>query len=565
MAEMETQHRKFFTPSSLNTLLLPVDDADANIDDGSADGQDDGDFEQVIGEKFHKRISVSANENMRMREVLTQMAHLAGVNVFIAEDIGGSVSFMATNRKFIDIMKDICDSANLRYFISGDSVKIENDVSMLKFYNVPFLNIQRDTQSLMSISTDIFNNGSISDTEVKSGPSAKTSAVGVSSSGAALSNNGSASVVVGSAKNDFWRELENTLKCIVGIDNKSSDDATNAPMDAYVTVHQQAGIIAAYTTQSKHEKIKKYLKLLRETSETQVLIEAKILEVCLSSEHKSGIDWHIVDGNLTTTKSFGTGELFTMGIDRNSLRAIVGFLEKFGAVKTLSSPRLTILNNHSAILKVAKNEVIYIPELQKQYGSVSNPISMDFISANIKTIPIGLVMMVQPSIDRKNNTIMLNIRPTISKIAGHMQVPSLLQSYNLQTPGGGNAAAMATNSTSSAQKIPIVDVREMDSVLKLNSGQVVVMGGLMQETSSRNRSGIPGFADTPVDWIFGSRENGTNVTELVIFLKATIVRQKNRGYHNADKKMYNTFAKDSRPLIFGAGKSEKSTDKIGKK
>jgi general secretion pathway protein D len=553
IANIEPNHQKFLTPNAFNVLSLPVDDEgtpDGDIE-SSAVSEDD-DSVAVVNEKFYRRISISANEGMQMREVLTKMAHLASVSMFIAEDIGASISFVATNRRFLDILKDICDSANLKCSINGDSVRIERDIPVLKFYTTAFLNMQRDTQSSMSISTDIFSSGSGVGTDFGSNALAntggRTSVSGVIGSSAGLSNNGSSSIVIGSAKNDFWQELENTLKCIIGTGDLGPDNTPNTT--EYVTLHRQAGVVVANTTKSKHEKIKKCLKLLKESSETQVLIEARILEVCLTNEHKSGIDWKILSkGGPKTEKFFDINELFTVGIDRTNVHAMVGFLEKFGAVKTLSSPRLTILNNYSAVLKVAKNEVIYTPELQKQYGSVSNPVSMDFISANIKTIPIGLVMVVQPSIDRKNNTIMLNIRPTISKIAGYVSVPSLLQSYNLQMASRTDAAT-AMSSTPSMQKIPIVDVREMDSVLQLRSGQVVVMGGLMQEISRRNRSNIPGFADTPIDWFFGSRENGTDVTELVIFLKATIVRRNGKMHHNADKKIYDIFANDSRPLKF---------------
>ena len=170
----------------------------------------------------------------------------------------------------------------------------------------------------------------------------------------------------------------------------------------------------------------------------------------------------------------------------------------------------TVLNNQSAVLKVAQNEVIYLPSLQRQYATVSDNRSTDFLSTTLHTIPVGLIMSVIPSVDIRNNTILLNLRP---------------------------------NQT---QKIPIVDVREFDSVLRLQSGQVVVMGGLMQETSHNNRNGLPGLSETDV--LFGAREKGTDVTELVIFLKATILRKK--SYHNADKKLYKKFANDPRPLEF---------------
>jgi general secretion pathway protein D len=198
------------------------------------------------------------------------------------------------------------------------------------------------------------------------------------------------------------------------------------------------------------------------------------------------------------------------------------------------------LNNQSAILKVAQNEIIYIPELHRQYATVSDNRSTDFLSTTIHTIPIGLIISVIPSVDKKSNTILLNLRPTISRISGYKEVPFFYQTATIAANSGGQNVQY--------HKIPIVDVRELDSVLKLNSGQVAVMGGLMQESSGNNRDGLPGFRKA--DFLFGNNEKSTHITELVIFLKATILRKKSKLHHEADKKIYNRFADDPRPLKF---------------
>ena len=287
------------------------------------------------------------------------------------------------------------------------------------------------------------------------------------------------------------------------------------------------------------------------------MIEAKILEVSLKDEFKSGINWHVMrTGGATVDKSYDRTGLFSAGIHRKSLSIVSGFIEKFGAVKTLSSPRITILNNHSAVLKVAKNEVVYTPEFQKQYSGANSNNVTDLLSTNMKTIPIGLIMTVQPSIDRKNNTILLTLRPTISKIAGYKDIPFLFNNYMKQ------AGSLLSTDTPQVQmqKVPIVDVRELDSVLKLYSGQIVVMGGLMHEKSNNNRDGLPGFKNAPIDFITSERDKGTEVTELVIFLKATILRKKSKMHHNADEKIYNTFVTEPRKLKFKNAKT--TTNKI---
>jgi general secretion pathway protein D len=153
-------------------------------------------------------------------------------------------------------------------------------------------------------------------------------------------------------------------------------------------------------------------------------------------------------------------------------------------------------------------------------------------------------MSVLPSVDKKHNTILLNVRPTVSRISGYKDVPFFYQTTSLIKNAGENDSPPRQQS----HKVPIVDVREMDSILKLNSGQIVVMGGLMEESSNNNRSGLPGFKEA--DFIAGSNEKTTHVTELIIFLRATILRNKGKAHHEADKKIYDTFASDPRPLKF---------------
>lgn len=521
-----TPQQKGLDHSAFEVLSSPVEDAESDQIDFSEEIEDDTDNESEINENFYKTISISATENMPMREILTQIANLAGINIFIANDTEGNISFNAKNRPFLDILKDICSSSGLKYEIFGNSVKIERDSPMLKFYKIPSLNILRDTQSSVNISTDVFNNNVLNsgDETVQN--------FGI--------HNGSNSVISESAKNDFWTELEISLKTIVGEEDGN-----------YVSIHRQGGLITAYTTQSKHKEIQRYIKLLKEASEAQVLIEAKIAEVNLKDEFKNGINWNIEKWSGGFKRNYDTNGMFTAILQGTSQEAssrnwelISGFIENFGAVKTLSSPRITILNNHCAVLKVAKNEVVYHPSFQKQYNGKNSDNITDMLSTNIKSVPIGLIMTVQPSIDSKNNTVLLNIRPTISRIAGSKKVPFLFDNYVSGTNTSQQPSAVKE------QDVPIVDVREMDSVLKLRSGQIVVMGGLMSESSANSRGGIPGFNKTPLDVLTSERNRRTEVTELVIFLRATILKGNKKAYHNADKRFYDKFASDPRKLKF---------------
>lgn len=297
--EPRVPQQKGMDHKAFELLATPVDDflQDLNLSDDTNSSEIHKSDE--ISENFYRNISISVAENMHMRDVLIQMANLAGINIFIAQDISGNISFSAKDRPFLDILKDICSSSNFKYSLKGNSVKIEYDSPTLHTYNVSSLNIQRDSKTSMSIATDIFS-GDIS---------GFTGAPEASASNTAKTN-GSSSSVTGTTRNDFWAELEAALKAIVG------DTEGN-----YVSIHRQGGLITVCTTQEKHEEIQNYLDLLKEVSEAQVLIEAKILEVSLKDEFRSGINWSIMrKGNEIFSKSYDRTGLFSAGINSDGLK-----------------------------------------------------------------------------------------------------------------------------------------------------------------------------------------------------------------------------------------------------
>ena len=516
----KTLQQKNLVPSSLDTITDSIYEDDS-VEEMDADQEED---EDIIPPNFYRKVSISISKSMGLRDVFTQLAKKADINVFIPHDVEGGISFEAKNRPFIDILKDICSTCILKYTIKNNSVKIENDTPSTKIYSLQFLNIERETQSSVSTSTDLFMNQSILKNSINATTNSK--------------DNGSSSTMSGVIKNDFWTELEQNLQNIVG------DEGT-------VTVHKQGGLVTVHAPQFKHEEVQKYINLLREATESQVLIEAKILEVHLNDTYRNGINWKIFRADGTTflkNYSDSTG-MISFGVDKYNLNAVAGIIEKFGAVKTLSSPRITVLNNQSAILKVAHNEIICLPEIQRQYGSTTTGRDTDFMTTTLHTVPIGLIVSVQPSIDTKNNSILLNLRPTISRIREYKEIPYLFQSFG-RDPG----------ILPKPQKVPIVDMREMDSVLKLTSGQVAVMGGLMKEESTNGRSGLPLLPE--LDPVVGENAKSTDVTELVIFLKATILKK--RKHHTADRRLYEKFANDPRPINFEKNRKENKDRKTSR-
>jgi general secretion pathway protein D len=206
-----------------------------------------------------------------------------------------------------------------------------------------------------------------------------------------------------------------------------------------------------------------------------------------------------------------------LGFRDKNLSTIAHFIEHFGRVRTLSNPRLTVMNNQTAILKVAKNEIFFRIEYNRNFSNSATGRDSDFTASHIQTVPIGLVMTVQPAIDLETGQVILTLRPTISRIADTREDPAV--AYIARTGATGVAQTTTVKSM-----VPVVEVREMDSVLTLYSGDVALLGGLMQERNKNAQSGVPGTREAPLlGDLLNAHEQETEVTELIILLRVRIL------------------------------------------
>lgn len=328
----------------------------------------------------------------------------------------------------------------------------------------------------------------------------------------------------------------------------------------YFIVNRQAGIVNAYTTQRQHQKIARYLKEVQRNTQAQVLIEAKIVEVLLRDEFRAGINWdtvfnntgwltggrfnlNLAEGVTPSAETVATGVISASRTTGGAtINSALEFVSRFGTTRTLSSPRLTALNNQNAVLKVAENEVYFTIEIEREYDSQSNRYETRYQS-EIHTVPIGVILNVQPSINLDTGEISMSLRPTISRIARTVDNPAIALvvaqiNENRTTP------------INLESPVPVVEVRELDSVVTLRSGDVAVMGGLMQERVENVEEGVPGVKDVPlIGAPFRKEIKDTQVVELVIFLRATIVNGRD-SVHPADVELYNKFTPDPRPIAF---------------
>lgn len=299
-------------------------------------------------------------------------------------------------------------------------------------------------------------------------------------------------------------------------------------------VNKESGIVGVSTTSKGHERVRAFIDRVMVGARRQVLIEATVVEVQLSANSQSGINWSQIIStgaargltvNLTSSSSLSSTNAGTISFTRTGttigdITAAVSLLESFGTTKVLSSPKLSVINNQTAIIKVIDNYV-YVT-LSYTPATISNNIVVSPASytSNINTIPVGFVMTVTPQIS-DSSEVTLNVHPSITRVISTIVDPN---------PVLVNATPPITN------LIPVVQSRELESILRVQSGEIAVLGGLMQESNVSTEQGIPGVNRVPVvGTLAGSRSEVRAKTELVVFMRPIVIKD---ASVNGDYKEY---------------------------
>ncbi|MDM8568905.1 pilus (MSHA type) biogenesis protein MshL [Thiotrichales bacterium HSG1] len=435
--------------------------------------------------------------------LLFVLARDANMNVDIHPSIKGNITLNAINQTIPQILKRIAKQVDLRYQILDDLITISPDLPYMHLYKIDYVNMSRDTKSEVKISTQIISNMS----QVGKGSGGGGSGESSSSS----EDNNSLTTITNESNNRFWDTLGKSINTILaGYESEEVDDKVKNK----VTVNPEVGLITVYANHKQHKEIQNFLDQVITNAHRQVLIEATIAEVQLTNNYQAGVNWQRIAGNFTYNQSFLGGDLgnapFYSIEYKNSnskfgnISSTVRLLEEFGSVKVLSSPKIMALNNQTALLKVVDNIVYFTTRIEVTETETR---TRENYTTNIHTVPVGLVMAITPQISI-GNTVILNVRPTISGII----------KYKLD-PNPVLALAGTIN------EIPEIQTREMESILKIENGNIAIIGGLMQDTTDQNRRGVPFLSQLPwVGDLFSYRNDSYKKTELVIFIRPTVIK-----------------------------------------
>jgi general secretion pathway protein D len=349
-----------------------------------------------------------------------------------------------------------------------------------------------------------------------------------SAAGGRNTRGGRAQAGVSGAGNEVMKAEGSAATAKVNDDNQKEYTTLYA---AAVIANKETGVLSVRATQRQQEKVQEFIDKVQSSARRQVLIEASIVEITLNDQYQAGIDWSklsntgALDGftfqqtltGVGTSLPIAASSPVAIGYSKNNtalgnIAASVKLLQTFGNAKVLSSPKMMVLNSQTAILKVVDNLVYFTIESSIAGGTVTSAALQSFTTTP-HTIPVGVWMSVTPQVN-ENGAVTLNVRPTIARKSGDVQDPN----PNLAAVTGLNPRA-AISST-----IPQIQVREMESMLQVNSGNTVVLGGLMQDDISNITNGVPGLLDVPVVGnAFKAKNNTVKKTELVIFLRPTVI------------------------------------------
>jgi len=496
-----------------------------------------------------------------VKEILFALARESKLNVDIHPAIHGNATLNAVNQTLPEILDRLANQVDLKYRMEGSTLFIAPDMPVLRTYKVDYVNMERDASGTLGVGSEISSGTAASNSPSGKGSQSVTTLTSKSkvnfwevlgdnlrnilkstrSQAAAAEDRAMHEQTLRLAMEDRIKQVEAASRAGAGAERLFQEAFRNqsqplAEQHEDVILNPITGSVSVMGTERQQAYVRQYLDQVTSAAQRQVLIEATIVEVALNDTFKSGVDWSRLgsDGSL---KGFtfrqnmsGTANLvqpistvgagatllstpgFILGYNNTNnplgnIAASISWLQTFGETRVLSSPKIMAINNQSALLKVVDNVVYFKVEVTPAtLSSTGTVISPATYSTTPQNVSVGVVMSVTPQID-DSGKVSINVRPTISRIIDFVNDP------NPQL-----AAAGVTN------PVPQIEVREMESMLQVGSGQTVVLGGLMQDEVKNADKNVPGLAKLPlIGKLFQAKNDARRKTELVIFLRPTVI------------------------------------------
>lgn len=445
-----------------------------------------------------RRFDIAAN-GVAANGFFNALANQHGVSIATHPDVSGTISLNLRQATLADTMTAISQ-------LYGYGIEHKNGVYQVypngvrtRTFNVNYLMLSRQGQSQTAISGSNLSN---TDSEGSSSSSSTNDATRISTE----------------STNDFWVDLESALSRLIG----SKDDRV-------VVTNPQAGLVSVRANPSELALVDDFLSQAERQLKRQVILEARIVEVELNDGYEQGIDWQNLSRGTSTdstpsanassnadylnpisalTNLGGSFLAFTDNLytfTDGNFSAVLRLLSTQGEVNTLSNPRVTTSNNQKAVIKVGTDEY-FVTNFTLETTTSSNGNTQQSPDIELKPFFSGISLDVTPQISEDNN-VLLHIHPTVSEVTdGEKRIDF----------GDGEVVLPLARST----------VRESDTIVEARSGEMIIIGGLMQEKQREMSSGVPVLSRIPVlGNLFKNRSVSTLKSELVIMLRPVVVAE----------------------------------------
>src|SRR3989344_1808150 len=467
-------------PEEINQALLPP--IEIKLPDGKI---------TPLEPRFDLTIS-----NAPAREVFMGLVEGTPYSMVVHPDVKGFLSLNLKEVTVPEAVEAIRQVYGYEYGRDGGRFLILGAEMQTRIFTVNYLNLTRSGTSNVSIGGGGFGG-------TGSGTTTRTT---TGASGAA------AEQVSPASQSPFWKNITTALTTIVCTDGGRK-----------VIVNPQTGIVVVRAMPDELRVIEDYLGVTHATVNRQVVLEAKIVEVELKNEFQSGVNWSLIvnnsrgqlvdtrgrvfGGGTTASGSSGTvassfGGIFSLQLLSGDFSLLIDALRGQGEVQILSSPQVSTVNNQKAVIKVGGEEFFVTAVTGGIAATTTTAATTPAVT--LTSFFSGISLDVTPQID-ENNNITLHIHPSVSTVSEKTKSFSA-SGFSFELP-----LALST-------------IQESDNIVRAQSGQIIVIGGLMKEAVTDENASVPVLADVPlVGELFKHKRINRIKKELVILLKPTSI------------------------------------------
>ena len=492
-----------------SNVALPADVA-AELNVGQTVGSSAGIYAPT------RRFKVQA-ENVDAKEFFASLLNETSYGIVVHPDVSGSISLDLQNVTIGEVLTAISNIYGYDIQQKGKIFYVYPAGVRTETFNVDYLLVKRTGVASLNITTGgVSSKSDDSDSDSNSDSSSSSSNSSDDSSSDKSFDSDSGTSVITSTANDFWTSLEKAITNFIGKGNGKS-----------VIVSPEAGLVVVSANPSELKAVKTFLDSAQQRLTKQILLEAKVLEVRLADEFQAGKDWSILGSSKHWRSEYPrrdykkddprydwtgyegrTGVLdgITHIVFRDSehfnLGVAVELLQTQGDVSILSSPRITTSNNQKAVIKVGEDEYFVTKFETSTVTSASSTTS----SPSVEYTPFfsGVSLDVTPQI-KDDGSVLMHIHPAVIKVEEQIKKVVYGDDQNMVLP-------MAKST-----------IRETDTVVQANSGDVIVIGGLIEERKVDETSKVPLLGDIPyIGNLFKSTDKVTEKVELVILIRPIV-------------------------------------------